>query len=105
MAKVETQVNVVPAGVEDREQFVKEINEIIKLREVVQSAKESEKFILQNLYDKHKETHGDHALKKGKFNKYTKAIISEHLEAKVTETANDSDEALSAYELVKSKLV
>ena len=44
----QTQVNVVPAGAEDREQFVKEINEVIKLREVVQSAKESEKFILQD---------------------------------------------------------
>lgn len=101
----QTQVNVVPAGVEGREQFVKDINEIIRLREVVQSAKESEKSILKSLYDKHKETHGENSLKKGKFNKYTKDIISEHLEAKVTEIANDSDEALSAYELVKSKLV
>lgn len=101
----QTQVNVVPAGVEDRELFVKEVNEIIKLREVVQSAKESEKMILSSLYEKHKELHGDNALKKGKFNKYTKAIVAEHLEAKVTEVANDSEESLSAYELVKSKLV
>ncbi|QEG08414.1 hypothetical protein HWC26_gp162 [Aeromonas phage 2L372X] len=101
----QTQVNVVPAGVEDRELFVKEVNEIIKLREIVQSAKESEKMILSSLYEKHKELHGDNALKKGKFNKYTKAIVAEHLEAKVTEVANDSEESLSAYELVKSKLV
>lgn len=101
----QTQVNVVPSGTEDRELFVKEVNEIIKLREVVQSAKESEKMILQGLYDTHKELHGDNALKKGKFNKYTKAIVAEHLEAKVTEVANDSEESLSAYELVKSKLV
>ena len=101
----QTQVNVVPAGVEDRELFVKEVNEIIKLREVVQSAKESEKMILSNLYEKHKELHGDNALKKGKFNKYTKSIVAEHIEAKVTEVANDSEENLSAYELVKSKLV
>lgn len=101
----QTQVNVVPAGIEDREKFIKEVNDIIKLREVVQSAKESEKFILQNLYEKHKELHEDNALKKGKFNKYTKAIVAEHLEAKVTEVANDSEESLSAYELVKSKLV
>ena len=101
----QTQVNVVPAGVEDRELFVKEVNEIIKLREIVQSAKESEKMILNALYEKHKELHGDNALKKGKFNKYTKSIVAEHLEAKVTEVANDSEESLSAYELVKSKLV
>lgn len=101
----QTQVNVVPAGVEDRELFVKEVNEIIKLREIVQSAKESEKMILSSLYEKHKELNGDNALKKGKFNKYTKSIVSEHLEAKVTEVANDSEESLSAYELVKSKLV
>ena len=101
----QAQVNVVPSGVEDRELFVKEVNEIIKLREIVQSAKESEKMILNNLYEKHKELHGDNALKKGKFNKYTKSIVSEHLEAKVTEIANDSEESLSAYELVKSKLV
>lgn len=101
----QAQVNVVPSGVEDRELFVKEVNEIIKLREIVQSAKESEKMILNNLYEKHKELHGDNALKKGKFNKYTKSIVSEHLEAKVTEVANDSEESLSAYELVKSKLV
>ena len=101
----QAQVNVVPSGVEDRELFVKEVNEIIKLREIVQSAKESEKMILNNLYEKHKELHGDNALKKGKFNKYTKSIIAEHLEAKVTEVANDSEESLSAYELVKSKLV
>ena len=101
----QSQVNVVPAGVEDRELFVKEVNEIIKLREIVQSAKESEKMILNNLYEKHKELHGDNALKKGKFNKYTKSIVSEHLEAKVTEVANDSEESLSAYELVKAKLV
>ena len=101
----QSQVNVVPSGVEDRELFVKEVNEIIKLREIVQSAKESEKMILNNLYEKHKELHGDNALKKGKFNKYTKSIVSEHLEAKVTEVANDSEESLSAYELVKSKLV
>lgn len=99
------QANVVPAGIEDRELFVKDVNEIIRLREVVESAKESEKMILNNLYEKHKELHGDNALKKGKFNKYTKAIVSEHLSAKVTEAANDSDESLSAYELVKSKLV
>ena len=101
----QSQVNVVPSGVEDRELFVKEVNEIIKLREIVQSAKESEKMILNNLYEKHKELHGDNALKKGKFNKYTKSIVAEHLEAKVTEVANDSEESLSAYELVKSKLV
>lgn len=101
----QTQANVVPAGVEDRELFVKEVNEIIKLREIVQSAKESEKMILGSLYEKHKELHGDNALKKSKFNKYTKAIVAEHLEAKVTEVANDSEESLSAYELVKSKLV
>lgn len=101
----QAQVNVVPSGVEDRELFVKEVNEIIKLREIVQSAKESEKMILNNLYEKHKELHGDNALKKGKFNKYTKSIVSEHLEAKVTEVANDSEESLSAYELVKAKLV
>ena len=101
----QSQVNVVPSGVEDRELFVKEVNEIIKLREIVQSAKESEKMILNNLYEKHKELHGDNALKKGKFNKYTKSIVSEHLEAKVTEVANDSEESLSAYELVKAKLV
>ncbi len=101
----QVQVNVVPSGVEDRELFVKEVNEIIKLRDIVQSAKESEKMILNNLYEKHKELHGDNALKKGKFNKYTKAIVAEHLEAKVTEVANDSEESLSAYELVKSKLV
>lgn len=101
----QAQVNVVPAGVEDRELFVKEVNEIIKLREIVQSAKESEKMILSALYEKHKELHGDNALKKGKFNKYTKSIVAEHLEAKVTEVANDSEESLSAYELVKSKLV
>jgi hypothetical protein len=101
----QAQVNVVPSGVEDRELFVKEVNEIIKLREIVQSAKESEKMILNNLYEKHKELHGDNALKKGKFNKYTKSIVAEHLEAKVTEVANDSEESLSAYELVKSKLV
>ena len=99
------QANIVPAGVEDRELFVKEVNEIIKLREIVQSAKESEKMILNNLYEKHKELHGDNALKKGKFNKYTKSIVAEHLESKVTEVANDSEESLSAYELVKSKLV
>ena len=99
------QANIVTAGVEDRELFVKEVNEIIKLREIVQSAKESEKMILNNLYEKHKELHGDNALKKGKFNKYTKSIVAEHLEAKVTEVANDSEESLSAYELVKSKLV
>ena len=51
----QAQVNVVPSGVEDRELFVKEVNEIIKLREIVQSAKESEKMILNNLYEKHKE--------------------------------------------------
>ena len=101
----QAQVNVVPSGVEDRELFVKEVNEIIKLRDIVQSAKESEKMILNNLYEKHKELHGDNALKKGKFNKYTKSIVAEHLEAKVTEVANDSEESLSAYELVKSKLV
>ena len=101
----QAQVNVVPSGVEDRELFVKEVNEIIKLREIVQSAKESEKMILNNLYEKHKELHGDNALKKGKFNKYTKSIVAEHLDAKVTEVANDSEESLSAYELVKSKLV
>ena len=101
----QAQVNVVPSGVEDRELFVKEVNEIIKLREIVQSAKESEKMILNNLYEKHKELHGDNALKKGKFNKYTKSIVSEHLEAKVTEVANDSEESLSAYELVKARLV
>ena len=101
----QAQVNVVPAGVGDRELFVKEVNEIIKLREIVQSAKESEKMILNNLYEKHKDLHGDNALKKGKFNKYTKSIVAEHLEAKVTEVANDSEESLSAYELVKSKLV
>ena len=101
----QAQVNVVPSGTEDRELFVKEVNEIIKLREIVQSAKESEKMILNNLYEKHKELHGDNALKKGKFNKYTKSIVSEHLEAKVTEVANDSEESLSAYELVKAKLV
>ena len=101
----QTQVNVVPAGVEDREFFVGQVNEIIKLREIVQSAKESEKMILSSLYEKHKELHGDNALKKGKFNKYTKSIVAEHLEAKVTEVANDSEESLSAYELVKSKLV
>lgn len=101
----QSQVNVVPAGTEDRDVFVKEVNEIIKLREIVQSAKESEKMILNNLYEKHKELHGDNALKKGKFNKYTKSIVAEHLEAKVTEVANDSEESLSAYELVKSKLV
>ena len=101
----QAQVNVVPAGVEDRELFVKEVNEIIKLREIVQSAKESEKMILSSLYEKHKELHWDNALKKGKFNKYTKSIVAEHLEAKVTEVANDSEESLSAYELVKSKLV
>lgn len=101
----QAQVNVVPSGVEDRELFVKEVNEIIKLREIVQSAKESEKMILNSLYEKHKELHGDNALKKGKFNKYTKSIVAEHLEAKVTEVANDSEESLSAYELVKSKLV
>ena len=101
----QAQVNVVPSGVEDRELFIKEVNEIIKLREIVQSAKESEKMILNNLYEKHKELHGDNALKKGKFNKYTKSIVAEHLEAKVTEVANDSEESLSAYELVKSKLV
>lgn len=101
----QSQVNVVPADVEDRELFVKEVNEVIKLREIVQSAKESEKMILSGLYEKHKELHGDNALKKGKFNKYTKAIVAEHLEAKVTEVANDSEESLSAYELVKSKLV
>lgn len=28
----QAQVNVVPAGVEDRELFVKEVNEIIRLR-------------------------------------------------------------------------
>lgn len=99
------QANVVPAGIEDRDFFVGQINEVIKLREIVESAKESEKMILNNLYEKHKELHGDNALKKGKFNKYTKAIVSEHLSAKVTEAANDSDESLSAYELVKSKLV
>ena len=101
----QAQVNVVPAGVEDRELFVKEVNEIIKLREIVQSAKESEKMILNNLYERHKELHGDYSLKKGKFNKYTKSIVAEHLDAKVTEVANDSEESLSAYELVKSKLV
>ena len=101
----QAQVNVVPAGVEDREFFVGQVNEIIKLRDIVQSAKESEKMILSNLYEKHKELHGDNALKKGKFNKYTKSIVAEHLEAKVTEVANDSEESLSAYEIVKSKLV
>ena len=101
----QAQVNVVPAGVEDRELFVKEVNEIIKLREIVQSAKESEKMILSGLYEKQKDLHGDNALKKGKFNKYTKSIVAEHLEAKVTEVANDSEESLSAYELVKAKLV
>ena len=101
----QAQVNVVPAGVEDREFFVGQVNEIIKLREIVQSAKESEKMILNNLYEKHKDLHGDNALKKGKFNKYTKSIVAEHLEAKVTEVANDSEESLSAYEIVKSKLV
>ena len=101
----QSQVNVVPSGVEDREFFVGQVNEIIKLREVVQSAKESEKMILSTLYEKHKGIHGDNALKKGKFNKYTKSIVAEHLEAKVTEVANDSEESLSAYEIVKSKLV
>lgn len=101
----QTQVNVVPAGTEDRDVFVKEVNEIIKLREIVQSAKDSEKVILQGLYDTHKDFHGDNALKKGKFNKYVKGVVSEHLDAKVTETATDSDEALSAYEIVKAKLV
>lgn len=101
----QTQVNVVPSGVEDREFFVKELNEVIKLREVVASSKESEKRILAGLYEKHKQLHGDNALKKSKFNKYTKDIVAEHLEAKVTEVANDSEESLSAYELVKSKLV
>jgi len=101
----QSQVNVVPAGTEDRDVFVKEVNEIIKLREIVQSAKDSEKVILQGLYDTHKYLHGDNALKKSKFNKYTKSIVAEHLSAKVTETATDSDEALSAYEIVKAKLV
>jgi len=105
MAKQDLQANVVPSGVDERDIFIKKINEIIKLRETAHSAKEAEKDILQELYDKHKEINKNYSLKKGKFNKYTKSIVAEHLESKVSEIVNDSEESLVAYELVKTKLV
>lgn len=105
MSMNETQVNVMPSSPEMRDQFAKDVNEIIKLRDVVQSAKESEKNILTKMYEDHKAERGDNALKKGKFNKRIKGILAEYFSAKKTEELTEAEEVLTDYQTIKNKLI
>lgn len=97
-------ISIVPADQVAREDLVAALNEYIKLQEVIESAKESMKAIVGAQYEKHVESVGD-PLKKGKFSKQFKLVVQEHLAAKASEAVEENDNAVSAYEVLKNKLV
>lgn len=96
--------NIVIGGAEQRQKLVDNINMVIQLKETIASANESIKNVIANSYEDYTSLTAD-PIKKGKFSKQFKLIVSEALSAKATEVNNESQDAIEAFELIKNKLI
>ena len=84
---------------EKREEFFSELNNFINLTFEIQAAKDSQKAILERLFDAK-----DVDLKRGVFNKRFRGIVAQHLEDKARQESEFMDDVVADWEIAKDKL-
>lgn len=98
--------SIVVGGAEDREKLISNVNEVIRHKEMIAASNEAIKAIIGASYEQYCELVNEESrLKKGKFSKQFKLIISEALEAKASEINEEAQEAVDSFELIKNKLI
>jgi len=98
------EINILPSGLDERQKFIDAVNNVIELKEAIKSATESIKNTIDNAYDNYTSITAE-PLKKGKFSKQFKLVVSEALSAKATEVNNETQGAIEVFELIKNKLI
>ena len=95
---------IIVGGKEEREKTISSLNEVIKLQEAMDAAKEHIKEQINGAYETYKTLVAE-PMKKGAFSKQFKLIIAEHLAAKASETLETADSAKASYEVIKGSLI
>ena len=98
------EINILPSGLDERQKFIDAVNNVIELKELIKSTTASIKNVIENAYDSYVSTTPE-PVKKGKFSKQFKWVVSEALDAKATEINNESQGAIEVFELIKNKLI
>ena len=100
--KVNTQVTIVPKSQEDREKFYARLNDYIDLQYQIDSAKDSQKDLMEAIAEDFVENNPD--VKKGDVKKRAALLIKEYLDGKATEESLLIEDVLGDYDTVKKFL-
>ena len=103
MTEQKETLSIIPRGEEERAIFVTRLNEYLKLHEIIESAKYSQKDIMTSIAESFIAVNDD--VKKAEVNKRVKLLLEEAIKAKATEQLELAEEVLEDYSIVKGKLI
>lgn len=98
------EINILPSGMDERQKFISNVNDILRLKDIVKSANESIKNAKASLYEQHTELFPT-PLKKKDFNSKLKYAIDEATDAKATKANVDAQDGIEIYNIIKKDLI